>query len=76
MDEKAREAREALEAALPGGKDEKTHESFELELSRQKEAEPFAGSPVGREASPDAKLLVAAIEKAAVDIVEAISRRP
>ncbi len=70
MDEKAREA------ALQGGKDEKTHESFELELSRQKEAEPLPGSPVGREPSPDAMLVVAAIEKAAADIVEAISSRP
>lgn len=66
MDEKTREA----EA------DEKTHESFEAELSRQKEAEPLAGSPIGREPSPDAKLIVAAIEKAAADIVNAISSRP
>ena len=65
MDEKAREA----EA------DKKTHDSFEAELSRQKEADPPAGSPVGREPSPDAKLVVAAIEKAAADIVAAISNR-
>ena len=53
MDEKGREA---LDAALPGGKDEEIHDSFELELSRQKEAEPLPGSAVGREPSPDAKL--------------------